>query len=105
MKLSRKDKPMPEQVKFYVDDDMKARLEDLSERYGIRSVGAIAKAVLDQYLGFWEQAEEAKRVLIAAQQQRAGLEVSQPYTKGRGSKGEAARVRRDAESREEKKRK
>lgn len=96
---------MPEQVKFYVDDHMKARLDDLSERYGIRSVGAIAKAVLDQYLDFWEQAEEAKLAVIATQQQQAGLEVSQPYTKGRGSKGEAARVRKDAQSREEKKRK
>lgn len=93
---------MPEQVKFYVDDEMKARLEGLSERYGIRSVGAIAKAVLEQYLGFWEQAEAAKQAVIAEQQQRAGLSV---YAKGRGSSSEAARVRQDAERREKEKRK
>lgn len=93
---------MPEQVKFYVDDEMKARLQGLSERYGIRSAGAIAKAVLEQYLGFWEQAEAAKQAVIAEQQQRAGLGV---YAKGRGSTSEAARVRQDAERREKEKRK
>ena len=93
---------MPEQVKFYVDDEMKGRLDDLCERFGIRSNGAIAKAVLEQYLDFWEQAEQAKQAVIAAQQQRAGLDV---YTKGRGSSSEAARVRQDAERREKEKRK
>jgi hypothetical protein len=91
--------------KLYVEEELITDFEGAARDYGRRTPNEVAAEVLQTYLPFWKQTEEAKQAVIAKQQQRAGLEVSQPYAKGRGSKGEAARVRRDAESREEKKRK
>jgi hypothetical protein len=81
------------------------RLEKAAEKYRKEASNRnqVAVEVLDQYLEFWEQAEEAKLAVMS--QQRAGLlEASQPYMSGRGTKGEAERVRKDAQAREEKKR-
>ena len=94
---------MAEQVKFYVDDEMHARLLDLAERYGRRAGATIAKEVLEQYLDFWEQAEEVRAGVIA--EQRAGLlEVGGVYARGKPGKGEIEKVKQDAISRTKKKR-
>lgn len=91
--------------KLYVEEELVAAYDAASREFGRRTANEVAAEVLQTYLAFWRQTEEAKQVVLAEQQQQVGLEVSHPYAKGRGARSEMARVRKDAESREEKKRK
>ena len=88
--------------KLYVEEGLITDFEEAARSYGRRTPNEIAAEVLQTYLPFWKQTEDAKHAVIAEQHQRAGLEV---YAKGRGSSSEAARVRQDAERREKEKRK
>jgi hypothetical protein len=95
--------------KLYVEEDLIADYESAAEDYERRTANEVAAEVLDTYLPFWKQAEEAKRAIIAGQQQQAGLTdgslktTGGVYHRGRGNKGEIGKVTKDAQSRRPKK--
>lgn len=51
---------MTEQYKLRITEDVIKRLDEIARRYGRRSGNQVAAEIIEQYLDFWEQAEQAK---------------------------------------------
>jgi predicted transcriptional regulator len=62
---------MTEQYKVRLDENVIKRLDQIAQRYGRRSGNMVAAEVIEQYLDFWENAEQAKVAVL--EQQRAAL--------------------------------
>lgn len=91
------------QFLLYLDEDLINRLHELAQKNGRKSGQFVAMEILEQYADFWQDAEEARQAVIA--QQREGLfETSGFYARGKGSKSEIEMVKKDAQSRAQKKR-
>jgi hypothetical protein len=77
------------------------QLDEAVEKFGKRSRNEIAVEILETYFPFWEQAEQAKLNLI--EEQRTGLFGVGAYARGKTTKEEVERVKKDAQSRKSKK--
>jgi predicted DNA-binding protein len=62
---------MTDQYKLRLKVEVIERLEQMAQRYGRRSGNRVAAEVIDQYLDFWEYAEQAKQAVL--EEQRAVL--------------------------------
>jgi len=60
-----------EQMNVRLPKAVIGRIDRLSQKYGRRSRNQVASEVIEQYLDFWEEIEQAK--LEALKQQRTGL--------------------------------
>ncbi len=60
-----------EQMNVRLPKAVIGRIDRLAQKYGRRSRNQVASEVIEQYLDFWEEIEQAK--LEALKHQRAGL--------------------------------
>ena len=70
-----------EQMNVRLPKAVLTRIDRLAEKYGRRSRNQVASEVIEQYLDFWEETEQAKRE--ALKQQRAGLVKEKPSPRKR----------------------
>jgi predicted transcriptional regulator len=87
------------QFKVRISDALVERLNQMARDYNRKSGNQIAAEILEYYADFWEHAEQAKLAML--EQQRAGLtqNVSGYYNRGKSSRGEIEKVKKDAISR------
>jgi predicted transcriptional regulator len=87
------------QFKVRISDALVERLNQMARHYNRKSSNQIAAEILEVYADFWEHAEQAKLAMI--DQQRAGLSanITGYYNRGKSSKGEIEKVKKDAISR------
>ncbi len=62
---------MTQQYKLRLEDEAIERLDKMARKFGRRSGNQVAAEVIEQYLDFWEYAEQAKKAVF--EEQRAVL--------------------------------
>jgi hypothetical protein len=86
------------QMMLYADEQLMERLNTLAVKFGRKSGNFVAVEILEQYADFWEDAEAGKQAIV--EQQRAGMyQTTGFYARGKASRGEIEKVKKDAQSR------
>lgn len=60
-------KPRPNQVNVTLDEITRKRIEDCVNRYRKRDTALVVYEIVNQYIGLYEQAEEAKLTTLSEQ--------------------------------------
>ena len=66
------------QLKLFVDSALITRLKAASIRYGKSSANMIAAEIIERYLPFWEELQQAQERVFDEQRERSGIKESGP---------------------------
>lgn len=66
------------QLKLFVDQSLITRLKAASIRYGKASGNMVAAEIIERYLPFWEELQQAQERVFEKQREQSGVKKSGP---------------------------